>query len=97
MVWHVMKGMGQDGHFSLYPHLQTALGLPREPGQWEREPLWTAFRKAIVKLGLDPSPVTSGPHFMFNEYLRQVGVPLAWAGDLADKDAGFRTQGRPAR
>jgi hypothetical protein len=96
MVWHVMKGMGQDGHFSLYPHLQTALGLPREPSQWEREPLWTAFRKAIVKLGLDPSPVTSGPHFMFNEYLRQVGVPLAWAGDLADRMLAFaRRAGLP--
>lgn len=96
MVWHVMKGMGQDGHFSLYPYLQTALGLAREPGQSEREPLWTSFRKAIVKLGLDPSPVTSGPHFMFNEYLRQVGVPLAWAGDLAKRMLAFaRRAGLP--
>jgi hypothetical protein len=96
MVWHVMKGMGRDGHFSLYPHLQTALGLAREPGQSERESLWTSFRKAIVKLGLDPSPVTSGSHFMFNEYLRQVGVPLVWASDLAKRMLAFaRRAGLP--
>jgi len=96
MVWHVMKGMGQDGHFSLYPHLQNALGLAQELGQAEREPLWSSFRNAIVKLGLDPSPVTSGPHFMFKEYLRQVGVPLAWASALAGKMLAFaRKAGLP--
>ncbi|HRD87372.1 MAG TPA: hypothetical protein PK752_03800 [Accumulibacter sp.] len=96
MVWHVMKGMGQDGHFSLYPHLQAALGMARELGQSEREPLWKSFRQAIVKLGLDPSPRTSGAHFMFNEYLRQVGVPLAWADDLARKMLAFaRSAGLP--
>ena len=31
-VWlaeHVMLGLGQDGHFSLYPHLQKAIGVSR--------------------------------------------------------------------
>ena len=96
MVWHVMKGMGQDGRFSLYPYLQAALGMTREPGQSERESLWKSFRHAIVKLGLDPSPVTTGAGFMVNEYLRQVGVPLAWADDLARKMLAFaRSAGLP--
>lgn len=25
LAWHVMQGMGQSGHFSLYPHIQEGL------------------------------------------------------------------------
>ena len=77
LAWHVMHGMGQGGYFSLYPHIQKALCMQHEPGQTEREPLWQAFRRSLLLLGLEPSPRISGPHFMVNEYLRQAGVPAS--------------------
>lgn len=89
LAWHVMHGMGKGGHFSLYPHVQEALGMNREPGQTEREPLWTTFRLSLLSLGLEPSAQTSGTHFMANEYLRQAGVPLPFVDDLAAKMLTF--------
>lgn len=85
----VMCGMGQGGHFALYPHIRSALGMHREPSQAERELLWRAFRKAIISLGLEPSPRTSGSHFMVDEYLRQAGVPLEWVESLAERMLRF--------
>jgi len=89
LAWHVMRGMGKSGHFSLYPHIQEALCMTKEPGQVEREPLWRAFRQALLHLGLEPSPRTSGTHFMCNEYLRQAGVPFPFVDDLARKMLSF--------
>ena len=89
LAWHVMHGMGQGGHFSLYPYVQKALGMSHEPGQAEREPLWQTFRRSLLLLGLEPSPHTSGPHFMANEYLRQAGVPLPFVDDLAARMLSF--------
>jgi len=89
LAWHVMRGMGQSGYFSLYPHIQEALCMNRELGQTEREPLWRAFRRALLHLGLEPSPRTFGPHFMANEYLRQAGVPFPFVDDLARKMLSF--------
>lgn len=85
-VWlaeHVMLGLGQDGHFSLYPHLQKAIGVPNELTSGERELLWRAFRRALFKLGIQPLSRVSGAHFMADEYVRQAGVPIAFADDLA--------------
>ena len=84
LVWHVMHGMGQDGIFSLYPHIIKALGMNRELNQSEREPLWHAFRRTLLLLGLEPSARTSGTHFMVDEYVRQAGVPLPFVDDLAE-------------
>jgi hypothetical protein len=96
LAWYVMRGMGQSGYFSLYPHIQEALCMNREPSQAEREPLWHAFRRTLLHLGLEPSPRTSGPHFMANEYLRQAGVPLPFVDDLAQKMLSFaRKAGLP--
>ena len=89
LAWHVMHGMGQGGYFSLYPHIQKALCMQHEPGQTEREPLWQAFRRSLLLLGLEPSPRISGPHFMVNEYLRQAGVPLPFVDDLAASMLSF--------
>ncbi|QDQ29085.1 hypothetical protein FNU76_23545 [Chitinimonas arctica] len=89
LAWHVMRGMGQSGRFSLYPHIQTALRLNVEPGQAERERLWQAFRRALLHLGLEPSSRMSGPHYMANEYLRQAGVPLPFVDDLAQRMLSF--------
>ncbi|HMN14273.1 MAG TPA: hypothetical protein PKD55_18305, partial [Bellilinea sp.] len=85
LAWHVMHGMGQGGKFSLYPHVRKALGMCDELGHGEREPLWRAFRRSLLNLGLEPSPRTSGPHFMADEYVRQAGVPLPFVDDLAER------------
>lgn len=85
-VWlaeHVMLGLGQDGHFSLYPHLQKAIGVSTELTPAEKELLWRAFRRAMFKLGIQPLSRVSGSHFMADEYVRQAGVPIAFADDLA--------------
>lgn len=85
-VWlaeHVMLGLGQDGHFSLYPHLQKAIGVNSELTMGEREDLWRAFRRAMFKLGIQPLSRVFGNHFMADEYVRQAGVPIAFADDLA--------------
>jgi|GEM_PF-1309067 len=87
-VWlaeHVMFGLGQDGHFSLYPHIQKAIGGVKELSLTDRELLWRAFRRAILKLGIKPLPRRSGSHYMVDEYVRQAGVPIAFADDLASR------------
>lgn len=86
---HIMEGMGQTGHFDVYPHIQKAIGTEAEITQTDRDKLWKAFRKAILTLGFEPSSRTSGKRYRANEYLRQVGVPLAFADDLAEKMLGF--------
>ena len=92
----LMAGMGQTGSFDLYPHIRTALQRTVEPTTDEKQTLWTAFRRAVLGLGLEVSPRTSGHHYMADTYLRQVGVPLAFADDLAEKMLGFaKTAGLP--
>ncbi|CAJ3268094.1 hypothetical protein [Burkholderia pseudomallei] len=85
----IMEGMGQTGHFELYSHIQRAIGTDAPLSQVQRDVLWRAFRRAIIELGFEPSPIVSGPHFMANEYLRQAGVPLAYADDLAERMLTF--------
>ncbi len=82
---HIMEGMGQTGHFEIYPHIQNAIGTDLNISQADRDNLWLAFRKSILTLGFEPSPRTSGTHYRVDEYLRQAGVPLAFADDLAEK------------
>lgn len=87
-VWlaeHVMAGLGQDGHFSLYPHLQKAIGSVGDLSLSDKELLWRAFRRAMFKLGIQPLSRVSGAHFMADEYVRQAGVPIAFADDLAGR------------
>lgn len=86
---HVMEGMGRDGYFDLYPHVERAIGTDVPLTQSQRESLWTAFRQAIQSLGFEASPRKSGNHYMAAEYLRQVGVPLAFADDLAERMLNF--------
>lgn len=87
-VWlaeHIMLGLGQDGHFSLYPHLQKAIGVAPELTPGDKELLWRAFRRAIFKLGIQPLSRVTGTHFMADEYVRQAGVPIAFADELASR------------
>lgn len=91
-VWlaeHVMLGLGRDGQFSLYPHLQQAMGVTTDLTQDERELTWRAFRRALFKLGIQPLARVTGHHFMFDEYVRQAGVPIAFADDLAVQMLGL--------
>ncbi|MEI2677731.1 MAG: hypothetical protein V9G29_07665 [Burkholderiaceae bacterium] len=62
-VWlaeHIMLDLGQDGHFSLYPHLQRAIGVRSELTLLEKERLWRAFRRAMFRLGIQPLSRISG-------------------------------------
>lgn len=85
----LMQGMGQTGGFEIYEHLQRAIGTENALSNTEREKLWRAFRNAILALGFAASPRISGRHFMAEEYLRQAGVPLAFADDLAERMLSF--------
>lgn len=92
----VMTGMGQTGNYDLYPHICAALQLNVLPTADEKEGLWSEFRRAVLKLGLEVSPRLSGHHYMADTYLRQAGVPLAFADDLAEKMLAFaKTAGIP--
>lgn len=82
---HIMEGMGQTGHFDIYPHIQKAIGIDHEISQSDRDKLWQAFRKSILTLGFEPCPRTTGKRYRVDEYLRQAGVPLAFADDLAER------------
>ena len=86
---HIMEGMGQGGNFDIHPHIMQAIGTDEKLKPAERESLWLAFRKAIQSLGFEASSRTAGKNFMANEYLRQVGVPLAFADDLAARMLTF--------
>ena len=89
LAWHIMHGMGQGGKFSLYPHVRKALGMGDELSYKDREALWQAYRWSLIKLGLEPSPRTSGPHYMANEYVRQAGVPIPFVADLTERMLDF--------
>lgn len=94
----LMAGMGQTGSFDIYPHIRTALQLRTDPSSDERAALWAAFRRAVLRLGLEVSPRTFGHHYMADTYLRQVGVPIAFADDLAERMLTFaKTAGLPDR
>lgn len=87
-VWlaeHVMHGLGGTGHYDVYPHVYKAIGSRDPLNADARERLWRAFRRALLKVGIQPLPRTSGTHFMTDEFVRQAGVPLAFADDLALK------------
>ena len=96
LTYAVMSGMGQSGNYDLYRHICAAAQLKMEPGVDDREALWGAFRTAVLQIGLEVSPRTSGHHFMADTYLRQVGVPIAFADDLAERMLFFaKTAGLP--
>ena len=80
LTMHVIKGFGERGHFEVYAHIESALG-GIALSTHEKESLWAAFRHACIQLGLEVSQLKSGAHFMVDEYLRHVGVPLAYVAD----------------
>ena len=92
----IMSGMGQTGNYDLYRHVLSAAKLTTDLSPDDRFNLWGAFRSAVLHLGLEVAPKTSGHHFMADTYLRQVGVPIAFADDLAERMLVFaKTAGLP--
>lgn len=92
----IMSGMGQSGRYDLYKHILSAAKLTVELSNDDKLNLWRAFRSAALRLGLEVSPKTSGHHFMADTYERQVGVPIAFVDDLAERMLVFaKTAGLP--
>lgn len=87
-VWlasRVMRGLGATGRFEVYPFVQEAIGVREKPSNAECLVIWRTFRRAILRLGIQPLPRKSGTHFIVDEFVRQAGVPVAFADDLARK------------
>jgi hypothetical protein len=83
---HVVEGYGRSGTGEVYPFIEEALGTSsRALNQLKRVELWKAYRKACVRLGLSVVPEGSSSRPYVHEYLRQAGVPIKYAGDLALK------------
>lgn len=53
--------------------------------QNQRKELWQRFRRICQMLHLSVSPITSGPNYIVNEYIRQVGIPENYIKDLTKK------------
>lgn len=87
IIYHLAKEFGIRGHFEVYPILNKT--FPKNLTNKDKELLWKAFRRACLRLGLSVSPRTSGTHYMVDEYLRQVGVPLQYIEELTRKMISF--------
>lgn len=87
-IWlaeHIMDGLGQGGHLDVYHQLEHAIGGAPFLNEESKKRLWRGFRRAMRDLGIQPLARTSGPGYMTDEYVRQAGVPLAFADPLASK------------
>ena len=89
LLAHVLEGLGQSGSFDVHPHVNVAIGVSQRLSEQERDEVWRAFRRALVKLGFEPLAQTQAPHRRANEYVRQTGVPLAFVADLAERMLSF--------
>ncbi len=85
----LLQTFGRGDHFQLWPEIKRALRLSGELSQPNRELLWSGFRNACLKIGLEVSGGEQGSHYMVNEFLRQVGLSEAFAGDLATRALRF--------
>ncbi len=94
---HVVEGYGQSPTPEVYEYVERAVtGGTRTLSQSQKERLCVAYRQACVRLGLSVSLRRSGTNFMVDEYLRQAGVPLRYAGELAGRMAEYaRVAGVP--
>ncbi len=92
----LLQTFGTADYFQLWPEIQKALRLRDAPGDAEQQQLWMAFRRACVALGLEVSTRYQGTHFRVDEFLRQVGLSVAFADDLAERCMRFaRRHGLP--
>lgn len=87
----LLQTFGREDHFQLWPEITRVLRV-RELSQPNRELLWRGFRNACIKIGLEVSTGEQGSHYMVNEFLRQVGLSEAFAGDLATRALRFASR-----
>ena len=80
----INAGMGQQAINDVWPHVSKAIGVNNIPNPNDRINIWTAFRQAIITLGLEPSARTHGQNYMKDEFLRQTGIPKAYIHHLAE-------------
>ncbi len=80
----INAGMGQQAINDVWPHVSRAIGINGIPNANDRIKAWTAFRQAIITLGLEPSARIHGQNYMKDEFLRQTGIPVAYIHHLAD-------------
>jgi len=91
LVIQLLEDFGESAYFEVYPVLEKIFGYVLTQGQ--RETLWRSFRSACLSdLGISISPRTSGTHFMVEEYLRQVGLPLRFVKRYAEKAVRYAEQ-----
>jgi len=83
MATEIMMGMGQDVIGDVWPHIARAVGLA-EIAAGDRQAVWQAFRNALKHLGLPVAAQNQHRMYMVNEFLRQVGIPLAYLQDFVD-------------
>ena len=92
----LMQNVGQHDYFQLWPEIHKALLLKETLTDPEKSYLWSHFRVACKKLGLEVSPRIGGAHFRVDEFLRQVGLSVHHAKNLAIKMFRFaRRHGVP--
>jgi len=85
----INAGMGQNAINDVWPHVSEAIGVKSIANVQDRVMIWSAFREAIITLGLEPSARTHGQNYMKDEFLRQTGIPAAYIRHLADGMLNF--------
>ena len=91
LVVQLLEDFGESGYFEVYPVLEKIFGHVLTQGQ--KGTLWRSFRSAcLFDLGISISPRTSGTHFMVEEYLRQVGLPLRFVKRYTEKAVRYTEQ-----
>lgn len=76
---HLVEAYGKSGNARVYPYILNALGITGESlTQSQKDRLAAAYRGACISLGLSVAPKKPGPRRPVDEYLRQVGVPVAY-------------------
>ncbi len=88
LTHQVRDSYGTGGTAAVYPFIEQALfDGQRTLLPLERIQLVDGFRKACLRLGLGVIGRRPGSDRMVDEYLHQAGVPLTYAGPLAEKMA----------
>lgn len=85
----INAGMGQNAINDVWPHVSEAIEVNSIANVHDRVKIWSAFREAIITLGLEPSARTHGQNYMKDEFLRQTGIPAAYIRHLADGMLNF--------
>ncbi|MGH9525396.1 MAG: hypothetical protein ACRD2F_01875 [Terriglobales bacterium] len=72
-----------ENGYSVHPALAKYLGVP-QLSQSQRERLWSAYRSACRRVGLEVNPEHGEPQRIVGEFLHQVGLPVAFVERTAE-------------